>query len=109
MPHMPAAERATYTAVADHFARVVLHYGFMDTPDVPRDLALAIPKGDTPFQPMMTSYFVGRNVLQASRSEGLPFWQDIILIFLQRNAHNPAEFFQIASNRIVALGAQLVV
>jgi KUP system potassium uptake protein len=52
---------------------------------------------------------VGRNVLQASKDEGLPFWQDIILIFLQRNAYNPAEFFNIPSNRIVAIGAQVVV
>ncbi len=58
---------------------------------------------------MLTSYFVGRNVLSASKEEGLPFWQDMILIYLQRNAYNPAEFFKIPSNRIVSLGAQLVV
>jgi KUP system potassium uptake protein len=51
----------------------------------------------------------GRNMLQASKDEGLPFWQDIILIFLQRNAYNPAEFFNIPSNQIVAIGAQVVV
>jgi KUP system potassium uptake protein len=31
------------------------------------------------------------------------------MIFLQRNAYNPAEFFQIPSNRFVALGGQVVV
>gem|GEM_PF-1158351 len=72
-------------------------------------LAFAIPKNDTPLNAIMTSYFVGRNMLQASKDEGLPFWQDIILIFLQRNAYNPAEFFNIPSNQIVAIGAQLVV
>jgi KUP system potassium uptake protein len=86
-----------------------LRYGFMDTPDVPRDLALAVPKTAKPIDAMQTSYFVGRNVLTPSKDEGLPFWQDIILIFLQRNAYNPAEFFQIPSNRIVALGGQVVV
>ena len=58
---------------------------------------------------MMTSYFVGRSVLTASKDEGLPFWQDIILIFLQRNAYNPAEYFHIPSNRIVAMGGQVVI
>ena len=72
-------------------------------------LAFAIPKNDTPLNAIMTSYFVGRNMLQASKDEGLPFWQDIILIFLQRNAYNPAEFFNIPSNQIVAIGAQVVV
>jgi KUP system potassium uptake protein len=109
VPHVAADQRAEYVVVNEDFARVILRYGFMDTPDVPSDLDAAIPKGLEKLNPMTTSYFVGRNVLSASKDEGLPFWQDMILIFLQRNAYNPAEFFRIPSNRIVALGAQLVV
>ena len=109
VPYVPQDERATYEKIDTNFTRVTLRYGFMDTPDVPADLAFAIPKNDTPLHAIMTSYFVGRNMLQASKDEGLPFWQDIILIFLQRNAYNPAEFFNIPSNQIVAIGAQVVV
>ena len=109
VPHVPPEERAIYERVDANFARITLRYGFMDAPDVPQALALAIPETDKPLNAMTTSYFVGRNVLSASKDEGLPFWQDIILIFLQRNAYNPAEFFNIPSNRIVALGGQVVV
>ncbi len=109
VPHVPSEERSTYVKVDENFARVILHYGFMDAPDVPADLALAIPAKDPPLDAMMTSYFMGKSVLSASKDEGLPFWQDIILIFLQRNAYNPAEFFGIPSNRIVALGGQVVI
>jgi len=109
VPHVPSEERSIYVKVDQNFARVILKYGFMETPDVPNDLALAIPVKDVPLDYMMTSYFMGKSVLSASKDEGLPFWQDIILIFLQRNAYNPAEFFGIPSNRIVALGAQVVI
>jgi KUP system potassium uptake protein len=109
VPHVPSEERATYVKVDQNFARVILKYGFMETPDVPNDLALAIPVKDAPLDYMMTSYFMGKSVLSASKDEGLPLWQDIILIFLQRNAYNPAEFFGIPSNRIVALGGQVVI
>ncbi len=109
VPHVPEEERSTYEKIDANFARIILRYGFMDAPDVPQALAHAIPKSDMPINDMTTSYFVGRNVLSASKDEGLPFWQDIILIFLQRNAYNPAEFFHIPSNRIVALGGQVVV
>jgi KUP system potassium uptake protein len=109
VPHVPEDERVAFEKVDENFARVTLRYGFMDSPDVPNDLARAIPKNDSPLNEMQTSYFVGRNVLTASKDEGLPFWQDLILIFLQRNAYNPAEFFHIPSNRIVALGGQVVV
>ena len=109
VPHVAESERVEYQPVDANFTRIVLRYGFMDTPDVPHDLAQALPKSEAALRPMTTSYFVGRNVLAASKDEGLPFWQDMILIFLQRNAYNPAEFFKIPSNRIVALGAQVVV
>lgn len=109
VPHVPSEERSTYVKIDQNFARVILKYGFMDTPDVPADLALAIPAKDPRLDAMMTSYFMGKSVLSASKDEGLPFWQDIILIFLQRNAYNPAEFFGIPSNRIVALGGQVVI
>ncbi len=109
VPHVPNEDRYTYVKVDENFARVTLHYGFMETPDVPKDLAQAIPAKDAPLNVMMTSYFMGKSVLSASKDEGLPLWQDIILIFLQRNAYNPAEFFGIPSNRIVALGGQVVI
>lgn len=109
VPHVPEDERVAYEPVDANFARVTLRYGFMDTPEVPVDLSRAIPKTEKPLNDMMTSYFVGRSVLTASKDEGLPFWQDIILIFLQRNAYNPAEYFHIPANRIVAIGGQVVV
>ncbi len=109
VPHIANEERGNCERIDNNFSEIVLKYGFVETPDVPRDLTLCIPKGQPPLDAMRTSYFVGRNVLTASRDEGLPFWQDLILIFLQRNAHNPAEFFQIPSNRIVTLGGQLVI
>ena len=109
VPHVPQDERATYDKIDENFARVTLRYGFMETPDVPSALALTIPKNEKPLNEMMTSYFVGRNILQASKDKGLPFWQDIILIFLQRNAYNPAEFYNIPSDQIVTIGAQVIV
>ena len=38
----------------------MLRYGFMEQPDIPRDLAPLADKG-IPLEPMRTSYFVGRN------------------------------------------------
>ena len=108
-PVVSDEDRSEYNTIDGNFGHVTLRYGFIETPDVPRDLALAIPAEHVPLNPMLTSYFVGRNVITAAKTDGLPFWQDIILIFLQRNAYNPAEFFQIPSNRIVTLGGQVVI
>ena len=107
VPHVPPAERRHEERINDDFSRVTLRYGFMDTLDVPTDLGLRVrsPHCD----PMKVSYYIGRNSLRASREEGLPFWQDQILIFLQRNAADPTDFYQIPAGRVVELGMQVVV
>jgi KUP system potassium uptake protein len=109
VPHVSALERLTEERINDDFTRVQLRYGFMDTPDVPGDLGMCEGADHHLGDPMRTSYYIGRNSLRASREEGLPFWQDMILIFLQKNAADPTDFFRIPPNRVVELGVQVVV
>ena len=59
-PYVAPEARAQITHLGKGVHRVVLRYGFMEQPDVPRDLAPLADKG-VPFDPMRTSYFVGRN------------------------------------------------
>ena len=48
------------------FYRVILHYGFMEEVDIPRDLA-GIKTCGEPFNMMSTSFFLGRQKLIASQ------------------------------------------
>ncbi len=43
VPNVPASERMKYIKVDESFARVILRYGFMDSADIPNDLALSMP------------------------------------------------------------------
>jgi len=54
------AQRTELGHLGKGFHRVVLHYGFMEQPNIPRDLA-ALNDGGIPIEPMGTSYFIGRN------------------------------------------------
>ena len=109
VPHVAPEERREMTRINDDFSRVTLRYGFMDQPDVPVDLGLEKSRPDVDGIPTTPTFFIGRNSLRASAEEGLPFWQDQILIFLQRNASDPTDFFKIPPNRVVELGIQVVV
>jgi KUP system potassium uptake protein len=109
VPHVAEGERCRVEPIDDTFSRVTLSYGFMDTPNVPRDMGLDVKSPASLGNPMTASFFIGRNALRASADEGLPLWQDQILIFLQRNASDPTDFFQIPPNRVVELGMQVVV
>jgi len=108
-PVVQASKRLELIEIDANFARAVLNYGFMENPDVPRDLAFALRHGEDKLEPMQTSYFIGRSTLRPSKHSGMPFWQDLLFIFLYRNASDPTDFFRIPPNRVVELGSQTTI
>ncbi len=108
-PVVDASKRLELVEIDANFSRAVLNYGFMESPDVPRDLAFALRHGESKLEPMQTSYFIGRSTLRPSKHSGMPFWQDLLFIFLYRNASDPTDFFRIPPNRVVELGSQTTI
>jgi KUP system potassium uptake protein len=103
-PHVAPESRLETQRINDHFIRASLHYGYMDTPDVPTDLA----RGDSLLTaPGGTSFFVGRNAIRRGRQPMLPRWMTVLYTFLHRNAADPTAFFAIPPNRVVELGSQI--
>ena len=86
--------------------RVTLIYGFMEAPNVAKGLAVARSKG-LRFDIMRTSFFLSRRSLIPGRASGMPRWQDLLFIFLNRNATRAADYFQLPPSRVVELGAQV--
>ena len=107
-PRVPESERVKIYPINDDFRKVVVNYGFMETPNVPKALGLCRKQG-LKFDIMSTSFFLGRRVVVPSAQSGMPLWQDNIYIFLLRNAVNPTEFFRIPPGRVVEMGAQVTV
>ena len=95
--------------VNDDFKKLVITYGFMETPNVPKALTLLRKQQGLKFDIMSTSFFLGRRSVIASAHSGMPLWQDKLFIFLMRNAANPTDFFKIPPGRVVELGAQVTV
>ena len=108
-PIVADEDRRTVERVDDNFSIVILHYGFMESPDVPRDLGLGKKGTEKGLDAMQTSFFIGRNTLKPDADKGMPLWQDRIFMFLQRNANDPTEFLQIPPAKILELGEQVTV
>jgi KUP system potassium uptake protein len=107
-PRVPESERIEMSAINDDFRKIVLNYGFMETPNVPKALGVCRKQG-LKFDIMSTSFFLGRRSVVPSAQSGMPLWQDRLYIFLMRNAANPTDFFHIPPGRVVELGAQVTV
>jgi len=106
IPYVTPSARLEIIDLGDAFYRIVLRFGFMQTPDVPRALALAEEHGMV-FDPMDTTYFVSRETVVASAQLGMPVWRDKLFALMHRNAAPANQFFRIPGNRLVELGAQV--
>ncbi|MBI1198296.1 MAG: potassium transporter Kup [Phenylobacterium sp.] len=107
-PRVADAERVRIEPINDRFRKVFVTYGFMETPNIPRALALCRKKG-LKFDIMATSFFLGRRSVVPSAHAGMPLWQDKIFIYLMKNAANPTDFYKIPPGRVVEMGAQVTV
>jgi len=105
-PYVPPNARAQVSHLGKGVHHVLLRYGFMEQPDVPRDLAPLAERG-VPFDPMRTSYFVGRNTFVAATRPLLPRWQEKLFLTLARVASNAGDFFGLPANRVVELGSRI--
>ncbi len=106
VPHVAEDRRFELKPHSAGFYRLIVHFGFMDEPNIPGVLeGRRIP--GLPFEPMETSYFVSRETLIRSRRAGLPRWQEPIFVLLSRLSTSASEFFCIPPNRVVELGMQL--
>ena len=108
-PMVDAEHRTSLERVDDNFSIAILHYGFMESPDVPRDLGLGGKAEKLGLDPMRTSFFIGRNTLKPDADQGMPLWQDRVFMFLQRNANDPTEFLRIPPGKVLELGEQVTV
>jgi KUP system potassium uptake protein len=106
-PYVPPNTRAQIRHLGKGVHHVVLRYGFMEQPDVPRDL-LPLAERGIPVDPMRTSYFVGRNTFVAAAERPLlPRWQEKLFLVLARFASSAGDFFQLPTNRVVELGSRI--
>ncbi len=87
---------------------MIITFGYMETPNVPKALALARKLG-WKFDIMSTSFFLSRRALKASPKGGMPLFMDRIFIALARNATDATEYFHIPTGRVVEIGTQVMI
>jgi KUP system potassium uptake protein len=107
VPHVGPEKRIEIHEAGSGFFRVILHYGFMEEVDIPRDLA-AIKTCGEPFNMMSTSFFLGRQKLIATRrAPEMALWRERLFAWMLKSSESAMEFFKLPTNRVVELGSQL--
>lgn len=86
--------------------RLVGRYGFMESPDVPTLLKEAARVG-LHFEPMKTSFILGRETLISTSRPGMARWREHLFAWMSRNAQGAMTFFGLPPNRVIELGVQV--
>src|SRR5690349_9266533 len=107
-PRVDISERVRLEQISPTFTKVTLKFGFMESPNVPKALAIARKLG-WQFDIMSTSFFLSRRALKPAAHSGMPRWQDHMFIALSRTANDATDYFQIPSGRVVEVGTQVTV
>ncbi|WP_199699035.1 potassium transporter Kup [Oleomonas cavernae] len=109
-PHVDPDDRVSVHSLSQRMMMMQVSYGYMESPNLPKALAAARKLG-LKYDIMNTSFFLGRRSLRAGMAAkgGMPLWQDRLYISLARNASDATEFFQIPSERVIELGAQMTI
>ena len=107
-PRVSEDERVAITTLSPHFSQVALKFGYMESPNVPKALAVARKQG-WHFDIMSTSFFLSRRALKPAVHSGMPRWQDRLFIGLAKSASDASDFFHIPTGRVVEVGTQVTV
>ena len=106
VPHVPADKRLRITDLGEGFHQIVVHYGFMESPNIPEALE-QITRPNLQIEPMKTTYFLGRERLLATDRPGMMKWRERLFAWISRNARPATYYFCLPTNRVVELGAQI--
>ena len=109
VPHVLDSER-TYVRVVERgrVYQALLHYGFMEEPDVPKGLKLLARHGLT-FDSMGTTFFLGKSTIARATRPGLFTWRRELFRWMQRNSPATAEYFNLLPERVIELGTRVTI
>jgi KUP system potassium uptake protein len=105
-PTLAPQHRVEVQPVAEGFWQVILHFGFMDKPDIPKALELCAQHG-LPIDAFATSYFLSRETVVPAPRRAMVRWRQNLFEAMSRNAGRAVDFFGIPHNAVIELGTRV--
>lgn len=109
VPYVPAERRTEIVDVMEQeqsFFRIILHYGFAESPEVQRDLHSALLSRGIKKQDDI-SFYQSRELLLPGDAGGMARWRKNLFVLLSRLARPATGYFHLPSRQVIELGIQL--
>ena len=106
IPRIPLNSQVESTPLGHDCWQVILKFGFMDDPDVPRALQ-QIARDGCKLDPMTTSYFLSRDIVVPTIGDQMAPWREKIFAQMHYSASGAADFLHLPNNAVVELGSKI--
>ncbi|HUR80774.1 MAG TPA: potassium transporter Kup [Thermoanaerobaculia bacterium] len=105
-PRLDRKERYEWQELGHGVFRLSIRFGFMEDPDIPYALD-RVGSQYVSFNPMTTSYFLGRETLIPTSHPGMAIWREHLFAWMMRNSSSAVGYFSLPPNQVIELGAQV--
>ena len=106
VPKVPLDQQAEISSLGHDCWQVVIHFGFLDDPDVPRALQQVSGQAFT-LDPMTTSYFLSRDIVVPTFGKEMAGWREKLFAQMHRSASGASSFLNLPNNAVVELGSKI--
>jgi KUP system potassium uptake protein len=106
VPWVKLDKRLEVEPLGRHCWQVVIHYGFMNDPNVPKALQSLVQQG-CQLDAMSTSYFLSRDTVIPTIGGGMATWREKLFAQMHHNASGAADFLKLPNNSVVELGSKI--
>jgi len=107
VPRVSEEQRSDVELLSEGFMRLRVHCGFMESPDVPRELEASVQRNALPVPLDDITYFLGRETLLATRQGEMGPREETLFAFLSKNSLNATRYFCIPPQQVVEIGMQI--
>ena len=106
-PRVSGEDRVSVTPISDDITRVELRFGFMEQPNVPEALELAVAQRKiAACHPRQVTYYTGHETIIPSDRPGMALWREKLFAFMHHNAQPPGAYFKIPTAQIMEIGVE---
>jgi len=102
VPRRGEEERLREVSLGDGVSLVEVHYGFMEDPDLHRDLGRL-----RDIDVAEATFFLGKETVVATQQPGMALWRERLFGVMGRNATSAADYFRLPSDRIFEVGTRV--
>nr|WP_315427928.1 potassium transporter Kup [uncultured Albidiferax sp.] len=106
IPWIGMDKRLEVEALGHKCWQVIIHYGFKNSPDVPKALEQIRGRG-CELEVMSTSYFLSRDTVIPTLGGGMAPWREKLFAQMHHNASGAADFLRLPNNAVVELGSKI--